>query len=74
MIKFSAILTIELALEAVKRNGYALQYVPEAILTEAVALEAVKQNGYALQYVLSLDLFVKIASVFGINTDRNKEA
>ena len=39
------------ALEAVKQNGDALRYVPEAMLTEAIALEAVKQDGYALQYV-----------------------
>ena len=37
------------ALEAVKRNGYALQYVKDQ--TEAICLEAVKRNGYALQYV-----------------------
>ena len=37
------------ALEAVKCNGYALQYVKEQ--TEAVCLEAVKRNGYALRYV-----------------------
>ena len=36
-------------LEAVKRNGYALQYVKEQ--TEAICLEAVKEDGYALQYV-----------------------
>jgi len=39
----------EESLEAVKRNGYALQYVKDQ--TEAVCLEAVKQDGYALQYV-----------------------
>ena len=37
------------ALEAVKQNGYALQYVTKQ--TEEMALEAVKQNGDALQYV-----------------------
>ena len=36
-------------LEAVKRNGDALQYVKEQ--SEAVCLEAVKQDGYALLYV-----------------------
>lgn len=36
-------------LEAVKQNGYALQYVKDQ--TEEICLEAVKQNGYALQYV-----------------------
>ena len=37
------------ALEAVKQDGAALQYVHTQ--TEAICLEAVKQNGYALQYV-----------------------
>jgi hypothetical protein len=37
------------AMNAVKQNGYALQYVTEQ--TEQICLEAVKQNGYALQYV-----------------------
>ena len=37
------------ALEAVKQNGYALQYVKEQ--SEAVCLEAVKQTGDALRYV-----------------------
>ena len=37
------------ALEAVKQNGYALQYVQTQ--TEAICLEAVKQNGEVLQYV-----------------------
>ena len=36
-------------LEAVKQNGYTLQYVKEQ--TEEICLEAVKQNGYVLQYV-----------------------
>ena len=39
----------EKALEAVKQNGYILQYVNEQ--TEEICLEAVKQDGYALQYV-----------------------
>ena len=37
------------ALEAVKRNGYALSYVKEQ--TPEVCLEAVKNDGYALRYV-----------------------
>ena len=37
------------AMEAVKQDGLALQYVKEQ--TEAICIEAVKQNGYALQYV-----------------------
>ena len=36
-IKFSAILSIDVALKAVERNGDALQYVKDQ--TEAVALE-----------------------------------
>ena len=36
-------------LEAVKQDGYALQYVKEQ--SEAVCMEAVKQNGDALRYV-----------------------
>jgi hypothetical protein len=37
------------ALEAVKEDGYALQYVKEQ--TPEICLAAVKQNGYVLQYV-----------------------
>ena len=37
------------AMNAVKQNGYALQYVTEQ--TEQICLEAVKQNGDALRYV-----------------------
>ena len=48
-MKFMGIVDVNVALEAVKQNGYALQYVKDQ--TEAVALEAVKQNGYALRYV-----------------------
>ena len=48
---YKIIKTAKEALEAVKQDGYALQYVPESIMTEAIALEAVKQNGYALKYV-----------------------
>ena len=39
------------ALEAVKQNGFALQYVKEQ--TEEICLEAVKQDGYALKFVES---------------------
>ena len=66
-IKFSAIIELRVALEAVKRNGDALQYVKDQ--TEAVALEAVKRNGYALRYVLSFDLFLSIAKKLSIETD-----
>ena len=38
------------AIEAVKQNGYALQYVKDQ--SEAVCIEAVKRNGDALRYVL----------------------
>ena len=38
------------ALEAVKQNGSALQYVAEQ--TEEICLEAVKQDGWTLQYVV----------------------
>jgi hypothetical protein len=37
------------ALEAVKQNGYTLQYVKEQ--SEEICLEAVKANGDALKYV-----------------------
>src|SRR5574344_1664027 len=36
-------------LEAVKQNGYALEYVKEQ--TPVICLESVRQNGYALEYV-----------------------
>lgn len=37
------------ALEAVKQDGYALQYVKDQ--TQDICIEAVKQDGYALRYV-----------------------
>ena len=37
------------AMEAVKQDGYALQYVGNQ--TEEICLEAVKQDDYALRYV-----------------------
>ena len=43
--------TKELCLEAVKQNGWALQYVPGNLRTEQLCLIAVKQNGFALQDV-----------------------
>jgi hypothetical protein len=57
--------TEAVVLEAVKRNGDALQYVKDQ--TEAVVLEAVKRNGYALRYVLSKELFVKLAVQLNID-------
>ena len=57
-MKFQAILTIEAALEAVERNGYALRYVKEQ--TENVCLKAVESDGYALQYVKERTVFMKL--------------
>ena len=71
-VNFSAILTIEKALKAVERDGYALRYVKEQ--TEAVCLKAVERNGDALQYVLSLELFISIAARFRIKTDQKEIA
>ena len=39
------------AMQAVKQNGYALQYVKEQTLE--LCMQAVKQDGYALRYVNS---------------------
>lgn len=39
------------ALETVKQDGYALNYVPVKFRTIEICMEAVKQNGYALLYV-----------------------
>ena len=39
------------ALAAVKKNGAALEQVPEKFKTEKLCLVAVQENGYALQYV-----------------------
>ena len=51
MVKFKAILSVEAAMVAVERNGYALQYVPDELKSEAVCAKAVESDGYALQYV-----------------------
>ena len=69
MIRFSAILTVKAAFEAVENDGDALQYVKEQ--SEAVCLKAVENDGDALQYVLSLELFIKIAGQFGIKIDKS---
>ena len=37
------------AIEAVKKDGFALRYVEEQ--TEAICIEAVKQDGFSLRYV-----------------------
>ena len=41
--------TVEMCLEAVKENSYALRYIKEP--TNELCLEAVRNNGYALQYI-----------------------
>jgi len=66
-MKFQAILTIDAAIKAVERNGYALRYVKEQ--TEPVCLKAVEQDGDALRYVLDYDMFVKIAAHFSITVE-----
>lgn len=51
MIKFSAILSVEAAIDAVESDGDALRFVPKALMSEAVVSKAVERNGYALRYV-----------------------
>ena len=68
-MKFMGILSINAALKAVERNGYALRYVPAELRTEAVALKAVENDGDALRYVINLDLFIKIAAHFKIEIE-----
>ena len=63
-VQYSAILTIEAAIEAVKKNGYALKYVKDQ--TDAICIEAVKRNGEALRYVIDFSMFSKIAADLGI--------
>ena len=63
-MKFHAITEETKALEAVKNDGYALQYVKDQ--SEAVCLEAVKRNGDALRYVLILEIFEKLAKLFNL--------
>ncbi len=60
-MKFQAILSLDAALAAVSRNGYALRYVKDQ--TEAVALAAVSRNGDALQYVKDQTEAVALAAV-----------
>ena len=48
-------------LEAVKQDGYALQYCVNP--SEAVQLEAVNQNGYALQYCSNPSEVVQLEAV-----------
>jgi len=63
-MKYQGITEEKEALEAVKRNGDALQYVKDQ--SEAVCLEAVKNDGDALRYVLILEIFVKLAKLFNL--------
>ena len=51
MFEFQAILSVEAAMVAVERNGYALQYVPDKLKSEAMCAKAVERNGDALRYV-----------------------
>ena len=62
--KYEGIIDPVKALEAVKRNGDALQYVKDQ--SETVCLEAVKRNGDALRYVLIFEIFEKLADAFGL--------
>ena len=63
-VQYLAILTIEAAMEEVKQDGYALQYVKDQ--TDAICIEAVKKNGEALKYVIDFSMFSKIAADLGI--------
>ena len=48
-------------LEAVKRNGDAIQYIHDP--SEAVQLEAVKQYGYAIRYIRDPSEAVQLEAV-----------
>ena len=61
--------TEAVCLEVVKQNGFALGLIPDSLKTEAACLEAVKQNGLALGYITSKEMFIKIATQLGIETD-----
>ena len=41
----------EIMLEAVKKNGYAIQYINQEFRTNEMILEAIKQDGCAIQYI-----------------------
>jgi len=43
--------TLQICLDAVKKNGMDLLYVPSDFRTEKICIEAVKQNGLAMKYV-----------------------
>ena len=57
------------ALEAAKRNGYALQYVKEQ--TPEICLKAVKQEADALQFV-NEDMFSEDTEIITLNGKRYK--
>jgi hypothetical protein len=44
-------------LEAVKQDGYAIQYIKNP--SEQVQLEAIKQNGYAIQFIKNPIYYIK---------------
>jgi hypothetical protein len=44
-------MNIEICLEAVKKDGLTLQYVPENIMNKNICLKAVRENRYALNFI-----------------------
>ena len=70
----------EEALAAVRKDGWALQYVPPNLMTAELCLEAVKQDCFALQVVPSelktaevcLEAVLKFGSVFTIISTTGK--
>ncbi len=69
MVEFKAILSVEAAMVAVERDGYALQFVPDKLKSEAMCAKAVERNSDALRYVLKKSLFISIAAKLGISID-----
>ena len=51
----------ELQLEAVKQNGWAIQYIENP--SKKVQLEAIKQNGYAIKYIKNPSEKVQLSAV-----------
>ena len=43
--------TEQICLEAVKQNGYAIQFIDKDNQTEKVCIEAVKQNKHTIKYI-----------------------
>ena len=66
MVEFNSILSVEEALIAVERNGYALQHVPDELKTEAVCAKAVESDSDMLRYVFEKSLFIRLAERFEI--------